>query len=96
MLLFDIRKFAYVVSPLLSDPTRLICIDLVIPMDWVNSLDISVTTSYSSNAHMKQISQFIISIASDPSAPEALESLNTTHMTSYSKKLRVSISSTSL
>ena len=41
----DIRKFTYVVPPLLVDPNVLICIELVIPMGWVNSPELFCSTS---------------------------------------------------
>ena len=39
MRLSDIRKFAYVMPPLPSDPTILVCIYLVLPMIWVKYPD---------------------------------------------------------
>ena len=39
MCLSNIVNFTYVMPPLQSDPTVLICIDLVLPMGWVNSLN---------------------------------------------------------
>ena len=46
----------------------------------------AMTTLNSSDMHPKQRSQFISSIASDPSAPAASESFNATHVTSSSVK----------
>ena len=41
----DVGSFAYVVPALPSDPDVLICIDLVLPMGWVNSPDLFCSTS---------------------------------------------------
>ena len=56
----------------------------------------AVTTTLNfSDAHPKQISQFISSIASAPSAPAVPERLDATHVTSSSKDSRVTVSGTS-
>ena len=41
----DVGSFAYVVPALASDPDILLCIDLVLPMGWVNSPDLFCSTS---------------------------------------------------
>lgn len=41
----DVGAFAYLVSALPSDAAILICIDLVLPMGWVNSPDLFYSTS---------------------------------------------------
>ena len=40
----DVKSFAYVVPVLSSDPDVLICINLVLPMGWVNSPDLFYST----------------------------------------------------
>ena len=41
----DVGSFAYVVPALSSDPAVLLCIDLVLPMGWINSPDLFCSTS---------------------------------------------------
>ena len=41
----DVGAFSYVVPPLPSDPHPLLCIDLVLPMGWVNSPDLFCASS---------------------------------------------------
>ena len=41
----DVGTFAYVIPPLPSDTEQLLCIDLVLPMGWVNSPDLFCATS---------------------------------------------------
>ena len=41
----DVSKFSYLVPPLMVDPYVLLCIDLMLPMGWVNSLDFFCTAS---------------------------------------------------
>ena len=41
----DVGAFTYVVPPIPSDPKPLLCIDLVLPMGWVNPLDLFCVTS---------------------------------------------------
>ena len=41
----DISTFTYVVPPLPTDTPTLMCIDLVLPMGWVNSPDMFCATS---------------------------------------------------
>ena len=49
----DVVKFDYVVTPITSDTSRLICVDLVLPMGWVKSPDLfwcaSETFAYNAN-----------------------------------------------
>ena len=61
----------------------------------IQSYILATTTLNSSNVHLKQMSQFIISIASDTSSPVAPEILGATHVASSSDKLRVTASGTS-
>ena len=41
----DVGAFTYVVPPIPSDPKPLLCIDLVLPMGWVNLPDLFYATS---------------------------------------------------
>ena len=41
----DVGAFSYVVPPLPTDPHQLLCIDLVLPMGWVNSPDLFCASS---------------------------------------------------
>ena len=54
----------------------------------IQSTSLEMTTFSSSDAHLKKRSQFISSIASAPSAPAALESLDVTYVMSSSVNLR--------
>ena len=61
----------------------------------IQSSNLAATTLSSSDAHPKQRSQFLSSIASAPSTPAAPESFHMTHVTSSSAKLRGTVSGTS-
>ena len=61
----------------------------------IQSASLATTTLNSSDTHPKQRRQFLISIASAPSTPDALESFDATHVTSSYVKLRSTISGTS-
>ena len=61
----------------------------------IQSASMATTTLNSSDAHPKQRSQFIRSIASAPNTPDAPESFDATHVTSSSVKSRGTVSSTS-
>ena len=56
----------------------------------------ATSTQISMEAHTSQISQFLSSSASAPSAPTSHESFNATHVTSYSNNSRGTVSGTSL
>ena len=62
----------------------------------IQSASLATKTLISSGAHPKRRSQFIILIASAPSAPAALESIDTNHVTSSSVKLMCTVSGTLL
>ena len=83
----DVGIFSYIVPPLPGDPHLLLCIDLVLPMGWVNSPDLFCSTSEIvaglANAYIKDANAY------DPTYPPTASLYTTSPSpTSSNKRLQ--------